>query len=189
MRFNCFLFILLLSSGKLSAQELTGFVDMHAHPRGDLAYGSELFFGAPYGDISVALGNCNPYHSAWSAGNKKGNLLRQVLAQQTAAWNRGDLPGFMDGYWKSDSLMFIGKNGITYGWNNTLTNYKKNYPDTATMGKLRFEIILVKPLSFQYFHVVGKWHLQRTAGDLSGHFTLLFKKINDQWVIVADHSS
>ncbi|MDB5228849.1 MAG: putative rane protein [Bacteroidota bacterium] len=82
MRFYCILFLFLLS-GKLFAQELTGYVDMHAHPRGDLAYGTELFFGAPYGDISVALGNCKPDHGAWSARNKKGNLFRQVLAQQT----------------------------------------------------------------------------------------------------------
>ncbi len=116
-------------------------------------------------------------------------MVRQVLDKQTAAWNRGDLESFMDGYWKSDSLMFIGKNGVTYGWTNTLNNYKKNYPDTIVMGKLHFDIILVKPLSFQYFHVVGKWFLHRSIGDLNGHYTLIFKKIKDKWVIVADHSS
>src|SRR5438309_890824 len=62
---------------------LTGYVDMHAHPRGDLAYGTELFYGAPYGDISVALGNCKADHGAWGAGNKHGNLFRTILAQQT----------------------------------------------------------------------------------------------------------
>ena len=85
--------------------------------------------------------------------------------------------------------MFIGKSGVTYGWKNTLENYKKNYPDTSAMGKLSFNIITVKKLSGEYYHVVGKWHLKRTIGDLSGHYTLLFKKIKGEWVIVSDHSS
>lgn len=115
--------------------------------------------------------------------------VRKVLATQNAAWNRGDVDAFMVGYWHSDSLMFIGQNGITYGWQNTLNNYKKNYPDTATMGKLNFTLITVKPLSKEYYHVVGKWHLTRTVGNASGHFTLLFRKINGKWVIIEDHSS
>ena len=115
--------------------------------------------------------------------------VRKILATQNAAWNRGDVDAFMVGYWHSDSLMFIGQNGITYGWQNTLNNYKKNYPDTATMGKLNFTLITVKPLSKEYYHVVGKWHLTRTVGNASGHFTLLFKKINGEWVIIEDHSS
>lgn len=115
--------------------------------------------------------------------------VRQVLATQNAAWNRGDVDAFMIGYWHSDSLMFIGKSGVTYGWQNTLNNYKKNYPDTATMGKLNFTLITVKPLSKEYYHVVGKWYLTRTVGDASGHFTLIFKKINGEWVIIEDHSS
>ena len=85
--------------------------------------------------------------------------------------------------------MFIGKSGVTYGWTNTLNNYKKNYPDTVAMGKLSFNILSVKRLSIEYFHVVGKWHLQRSIGDLSGHYTLLIKKIKGRWVIIADHSS
>src|SRR5436189_6233966 len=115
--------------------------------------------------------------------------VRQLLNVQTQAWNRGDIDSFMKTYWESDSLTFIGKNGVTYGWNNTLNNYKKNYPDTAAMGKLTFTIITMKQLSFQYFHVIGKWHLERNIGNVGGSFTLLFKKIKNQWVIIADHSS
>jgi len=115
--------------------------------------------------------------------------IRKVLDSQTEAWNKGDIKGFMQGYWKDDSLMFIGKNGIHWGWQTTLENYKKNYPDTAAMGKLSFDIILVKKLSPEYFYVVGKWMLSRSIGDLSGHYNLLFKKINGQWLIIADHSS
>ncbi len=115
--------------------------------------------------------------------------IRNILQRQTADWNAGNIDAFMKGYWESDSLTFIGKNGVTYGWQNTLNNYKKNYPDTATMGKLNFDILSVKRLSVLYFSVVGKWHLTRSVGNIQGHFTLLFKKIKNQWVIVSDHSS
>lgn len=115
--------------------------------------------------------------------------VRRILGEQTAAWNRGDITGFMYGYWENDSLMFIGKSGVTYGWTNTLNNYKKGYPDTTAMGKLSFDIITVKRLSKKYYQVIGKWFLKRTIGDLSGHYTLLFEKINSRWIIIADHSS
>ena len=115
--------------------------------------------------------------------------VRNVLAKQNAAWNRGDVDAFMVGYWENDSLMFIGKSGVTYGYKNTLANYKRNYPDTIAMGKLTFTLIQVKQLSPEYFHVTGKYYLTRTIGDASGHFTLMFRKINGKWVIISDHSS
>ena len=115
--------------------------------------------------------------------------IRTILAAQTREWNNGNLESFMKGYWESDSLMFIGKSGITYGWQKALDNYKKGYPDTAAMGKLNFELITVKRLSEDYFFVVGKWHLTRSIGNIGGAYTLLFRKIKNQWVIVTDHSS
>ncbi|MET0394549.1 MAG: DUF4440 domain-containing protein [Chitinophagaceae bacterium] len=121
--------------------------------------------------------------------SKAETAIRRLLDEQTRAWNRGDLQGFMQGYWENDSLMFVGKTGVTYGWANTLNNYKKGYPDTAAMGQLSFNIISVKKLSKKYYHVTGKWQLARSIGDLSGHYTLLLKKIGGRWVIVSDHSS
>ncbi len=112
-----------------------------------------------------------------------------LLDTQNKAWNSGDIDAFMHGYWNSDSLMFIGKSGVTYGYNNTLNNYKKGYADTAQMGKLKFTLIQVKRISAIYFSVVGKWYLTRSVGDVGGHFTLLLRKIKDKWVIVQDHSS
>lgn len=123
------------------------------------------------------------------AQTKDEAAIRNLLEEQRLAWNTGDLETFMGTYWQSDSLMFIGKSGVTYGWQNTLDNYKKGYPDTAAMGKLNFDILEVKRLSGIYFFVVGKWHLTRSIGDVGGHFTLLFKKVKNKWVIVADHSS
>ena len=115
--------------------------------------------------------------------------IRKILKEQTEAWNRGDIDAFMKGYWNNDSLLFVGKNGPTYGFVNTLNNYKKNYPNKDYMGQLNFTLLEVKPLSKQLWMVLGKWELTRTAGNVSGHYTLLFKKINGVWVIIMDHSS
>ncbi len=123
------------------------------------------------------------------AQSKEEAIIRSMLETQRQAWNRGDIEGFMEPYWKSDSLMFIGKNGVTYGYNNTLKNYKNSYPDADAMGTLVFDIIQVKRLSVIYFSVTGKWNLIRKIGNLSGHFTLLVKKVGERWVIVSDHSS
>lgn len=124
-----------------------------------------------------------------SAQNKDEQSVLSILKAQTTEWNKGNIDAFMKGYWKNDSLMFIGKSGVTYGYNNTLKNYKKNYPDTATMGKLNFTIIKVQPLSSETYFVLGKWMLTRSIGNINGHYTLIFKKINQKWVIVSDHSS
>ena len=123
------------------------------------------------------------------AQSKDETEVRNLLTKQSAAWNHGDIDAFMVGYWENDSLMFIGKSGVTYGYNKTLANYKKNYPDTTVMGKLTFTLIQVKRLSSEYFHVTGKYYLTRSIGDASGHFTLLFRKIDGKWVIISDHSS
>lgn len=111
------------------------------------------------------------------------------MSNQVKYWNEGNLEAFMQTYWKSDSVMFIGSHGITYGWQNTLNSYKKGYPDTAAMGKLNFNLLEVKRLSPNYFFVTGKWHLTRSIGDAEGYFTLLFQKVKNKWVIVKDHSS
>jgi len=124
-----------------------------------------------------------------NAQSKDESTIRNAMDKQLSAWNSGNLIDFMETYWKNDSLMFIGKSGVTYGWQNTLNNYRKGYPDTVAMGKLNFDILHVKRLSVLYFSVVGKWHLTRSIGDVGGHFTLLFKKIKNKWVIISDHSS
>ena len=127
--------------------------------------------------------------TALLAQSKNETAIRNILSEQTTAWNNGNIESFMKGYWKNDSLMFIGKSGVTYGWVNTLNNYKKGYPDAAAMGKLTFTLISVKKLSVKYYSVTGKWQLNRSIGDVGGHYTLLFRKIYGQWFIVSDHSS
>ena len=114
--------------------------------------------------------------------------VRNVLTEQVKQWNRGNIPAFMETYRKSDSLLFIGKKGVTYGWQQTMDNYKKGYPDTASMGKLQFDLLLLKSLSPTNYFVVGKWHLTRTIGDLGGIFSLVLEKVAGKWLIIADHT-
>lgn len=123
------------------------------------------------------------------AQDKDERAIRAVLSNQAAAWNTGSIDAYMQGYWQHDSLLFVGKKGPTYGYNATLDNYKKSYKDTAQMGKLHFTILQVKKLSSKHRFVLGKWELKRSVGDIGGHFTLVFRKIDGKWVIIADHSS
>jgi ketosteroid isomerase-like protein len=115
--------------------------------------------------------------------------IRIILANQVNQWNRGNIDGYMVGYWESDSLVFIGKNGPTYGYRATLDRYRKAYPDVARMGQLTSTVISVRLLSPEWAYVTGRWQLKRTIGDLSGYYTLLLRKINGEWLIVEDHSS
>ena len=115
--------------------------------------------------------------------------IRAVMNEQVKQWNNGNIDAFMETYQKSDSLLFVGSQGPTYGWKTIMEHYKKNYPDTATMGHLEFNILEIRLLSKEYSFVLGKWHVTRTKGDIGGYFTLLFRKINGQWLIVVDHTS
>jgi ketosteroid isomerase-like protein len=130
-----------------------------------------------------------PLVSAAQSISRSEHEIRKVLANQVDAWNRGDLEGFMQGYWNNDSLLFIGKSGFTYGWAATLANYRKGYPDTVAMGQLRFELREVRRISSRHYFVAGKWFLARSGGNAGGAFTLLFRKIGGRWYVVADHSS
>ncbi len=114
--------------------------------------------------------------------------IRTVLDKQVAAWNEVNIDEFMKGYWKSDSLLFIGRK-ITSGWDSTLIRYKKSYSDKAAMGKLRFEVLRLDFISQEACLVTGKYFLTREKDSPNGIFTLLFKKKKGQWVIVYDHTS
>jgi hypothetical protein len=132
--------------------------------------------------------------STFSLAQKKfdqlaeGNAIRTVLAQQVADWNNFNIEGFMQGYWKSDSLLFIGAK-MTHGWDSTLVRYKKSYPTKEAMGVLRFEIIRLQFTSTDACLVTGRYFLQRKTDSPSGVFTLLFRKKSGKWVVVYDHTS
>jgi len=113
----------------------------------------------------------------------------KVMDKQTESWNKGDIRGFMDGYWKSDSLRFLGKRGLTKGWQKTLDNYIKSYPDKQTMGILKFDYLSFESLNAKQMFVVGKWTLEREKDTLKGHYSLLWKKFDQDWKIIFDHTN
>ena len=115
--------------------------------------------------------------------------ILKVMTTQQIAWNNGDIDGFMKGYWKNDSLLFIGSKGPTYGWQKTLDNYKKSYPNKEKMGILEFSDIKVKMLGKNYAYVFGKWKLVRTNDSPNGIYTLNFQKFKDGWKIISDHTN
>ena len=120
--------------------------------------------------------------------SKDVNQVLENMKTQEESWNKGDVRGFMEYYWNSDSLKFIGSKGITYGWQKTLDNYIKGYPTKEAMGILTFTILDATQLSESSIYVIGKWELKKEKPS-GGHFTLLWKKINSKWVIVGDHTS
>lgn len=127
--------------------------------------------------------------TAFAQTPKDKQAILNVLETQRQAWNKGDLIAFMDGYVKSDSLLFVGSSGPTYGWQKTLDNYKKTYQGKAGMGQLTFGIKKVEFLNKDVAFVLGSWHLKREKDEPQGYFTLLFKKLKGEWKIFVDHSS
>lgn len=136
--------------------------------------------------LTIFISVFKPEVSAQQSAEKE---ILKLLDQQCIDWNNGNIEAFMTSYWSNDSLMFVGKNGVTYGYNNVLNNYKKSYPDTISMGKLYFEIKEVKQLSPEYYFVIGRWTLVRSEGDRGGHYSLLVRKIKGKWKIISDHTS
>jgi ketosteroid isomerase-like protein len=117
--------------------------------------------------------------------------IRGVLDAQVAAWNRGDIPGFMEGYDKSESTTFVGTE-ITQGHAQVLARYLKKYPTREKMGTLRFSDIEMRMLGTDYASVIGRFRLDRATdagGEASGIFTLLFHKTGQGWKVILDHTS
>ena len=115
--------------------------------------------------------------------------ITNLLNQQVAAWNAGDIEKFMETYLKSDDLVFVGSHGLTYGWQATLNRYKKSYPNKATMGTLSFKILGISKIDRKTYFVIGHFKVTRKMGDIGGHFTLVVQKFGKKWLIISDHSS
>ena len=111
-----------------------------------------------------------------------------VMKLQEKAWSANDLEGFMDGYWKNDSLKFYGSSGLTKGWQQTLDNYKRGYPTKEHSGTLNFKINDISKIDEGSYWVMGEYFLKRGVGDANGVFLIIFKKIDGAWKIVADMS-
>lgn len=112
--------------------------------------------------------------------------IRSLLAAQDAAWNEGDIDGFMHGYWVSPELRFASGGTVTRGYQQTLDRYKARYSDRALMGTLSFDELEVVPLASDAAVVHGRWLLTRESDAPSGLFTLVLRKIEGEWKIISD---
>jgi hypothetical protein len=117
--------------------------------------------------------------------------INNLMQQQENSWNNGNIDDFMNIYWKNDSLVFIGKSGINYGWDKTITNYKNSYKTKEHMGTLKFKNIICNPINDSSHIVTGKWSLKRndSIGNINGFYSLLWTKKPDGWKITYDHTS
>ena len=134
--------------------------------------------------LLIALFSCQ---SQTSEADDEQAILN-VMKLQEEAWSKNDLEGFMEGYWKNDSLKFYGSSGLKKGWYQTLENYKKGYPSKEHSGTLSFKINDISKIDDGSYWVMGEYFLKRSVGDAQGVFLIVFKKIKGEWKIVADMS-
>jgi uncharacterized protein (TIGR02246 family) len=128
--------------------------------------------------------------SAQSNRDAKAKLaVRAVMDEQSAAWNKGDIDGFMKGYWNSPEMTFVSGTNVTKGWQPTLDRYKKGYDTKAKMGALTFSDLEITVLGKEAAVVLGKWSLEREKDNPNGLFTLTFRKFKKDWRIILDHTS
>jgi beta-aspartyl-peptidase (threonine type) len=115
--------------------------------------------------------------------------ITAVLNMQQEAWNRGDIEGFMNGYWHSEETVFVSSDEVTRGWEKVLDRYQKNYANRAKMGMLTFSNLEITPLGDDAAVVLGAWKLKRAKDEPHGRFTLIFRRLPEGWKIVHDHTS
>ena len=120
---------------------------------------------------------------------KDAKAIQAVLDAQCAAWNRGDIEGFMDGYERSEKTVFVGGDNVTRGWQTVLARYKKNYDSREKMGTLTFSDLEITSLGNDGALVLMRWHLQRAKDEPHGRSTLIMRRTKQGWKIVHDHSS
>ena len=139
------------------------------------------------------LSNCRTAHAPGDESGAKTDetmkSVRAVLDTQVAAWNRGDVDAFMDGYDRSEQTVFISGDTLTRGWQTVLDRYKKNYDSRDKMGTLAFTELEIKPVSEFYAVANGRWRLARAEDAPHGRFTLIFRRTAAGWRIVHDHTS
>jgi hypothetical protein len=135
----------------------------------------------------IALISLTNLYSQTNEQQDKDEIL-SILDAQANAWSSYNIEEFMEGYWKNDSLKFYGASGLTYGWENTLSNYKKRYPSKEHTGILNFKINDISKINDDAYYVMGAYFLKRSVGNANGVFMIIFKKINDEWKIIADTS-
>jgi ketosteroid isomerase-like protein len=150
-----------------------------------------LVMMALYVSRLLILASAAAFSSSAASPAAEEKAIRQVLANQQDAWNRGDIEKFMEGYENSASITFLGA-ALTRGYRPVLDSYIKRYPAPDAMGKLTFSELEVNPIGDGHAWMLGRFHLERTAaggGGKSGRFTLILKKTKTGWKVVHDHTS
>lgn len=146
----------------------------------------------PFLSCCLASGFIFLFVIAWATANASGDSateIRGVMAAQVAAWNRGDIDGFMDGYARSEATEFVSGDKLTRGWRIVRDRYRKKYDTREKMGRLTFSDIKITPLSANFAIVLGRWRLVRHGDKPHGIFTLLFRRTPAGWRIIHDHTS
>lgn len=139
--------------------------------------------------LVVILGVATAAHGQ-QTGNRQTAAVRALLEAQVAAWNRGDLEGFMAAYWSSDYLTFFSGGSKTRGWQAMLDRYRKSYQSEGRqMGQLDFVDLDIQLLGPNSALVRGGWELRTMTGQQGGLFTLVLRKTNRGWKIIHDHTS
>ena len=115
--------------------------------------------------------------------------IRAVLKEQSDAWNRGDVEGYMNGYDRSKETIFVSGDDVTRGWQTVFDRYKKKYDSREKMGTLSFSDLEITLMGNDGAIVLGRWHLQRAQDDPHGRFTLILRRTNLGWKIIHDHTS
>ncbi|MDA9669404.1 nuclear transport factor 2 family protein [Flavobacteriaceae bacterium] len=142
-----------------------------------------------FNKVLFLLLTCNLV-SAQKIVSKKDSLsIVNILFNQQQNWNNGDIDAFMEGYMKTNKLVFSGASGPIYGWKSTRNRYKKTYSNRILMGKLKFDVLNMSRLSSDVVQLQGKFYLTREVEDSSGYFTLTWLKRNGKWLIISDHTS
>ena len=137
--------------------------------------------------LAMIVVSCNTVKQI--PNDKAESDIKAVMKMQERAWSDGDVYQFMEGYWKSENLSFVGKSGINKGWQTTLNNYIKGYPSKDAMGTLTFDVLEMNRISANAYHMIGRYTLIRKADKPTGLFTLIWKYIDGKWLIVSDHTS
>lgn len=132
---------------------------------------------------------CNLVSTQEIVSKKDSLSIVNILFNQQQNWNNGDIDGFMEGYLKTNKLVFSGASGPIYGWEATRNRYKKTYSNRILMGKLKFDVLNMSLLSSDVVQLQGKFYLTREIDDSAGYFTLTWLKRNGKWLIISDHTS
>ena len=118
------------------------------------------------------------------------SAVTDVLHAQAAAWNRGDLAAYMDGYARIDNLVFTSGGHVRKGWQDAFDHYKAKYAtDPKAMGHLVFAITQIDPVGADAAVVLGTWNLTENVQPGSGVFSLVFERRPEGWRIIHDHTS